>query len=462
VSNGIIVTHTPDGLQAFLTVLAQREKMYPADQELIDALKNAGVVFGIDNQAMLDMIAMKTVNQRVEIARGIPSEPGVAGRIEMLIDVASIGKPKVRSDDSADFHDICYVINVRQGDPIARRIPPIRGKEGTTVQRKTIVPPLPKDVMLPAGAGTVTAKNDPDLLVAETDGGIGVESGGIIVVRKEEKIMGDIDYQTGDVKFSGDLTVTGSLRAGFSIETKGNLFIGGSVEDSTIRSNGAIVIKRGAVGAGNGSIECLGAMRARHLENFRVTAGADVVIDEDMVNATVQSNGIIYAKSIRGGSVTSMLGVEAGEIGSSGEIKTIVDIGKKYERMQLRYKLLSKLATMTTETEKNRERVFQFVRDNLDDTGTLSIKNEEMLAVMKLKTMELNTTYTATQAEIEKLDTLHIEYKDTYIKAEVIHPNTIVRFGVGEQLIREPLRRVKLTPLEKGATVTLSQETVDS
>jgi transposase-like protein len=157
-----------------------------------------------------------------------------------------------------------------------------------------------------------------------------------------------------------------------------------------------------------------------------------------------------------------MLGVEAGEIGSSGEIKTIVDIGKKYERMQVRYKLLSKLAAMTTETEKNRELVFQFVRDNLDDTGTLSIKNEEMLAVMKLKTMELNTTYTATQAEIEKLDNLQIEYKDTYIKADVIYPNTIVRFGVGEQLIREPLRRIKLTPLEKGATVTLEQETVDS
>jgi uncharacterized protein (DUF342 family) len=462
VSNGILVTHTPDGLQAFLTVLAQREKSYPTDQDLFSAFKDSGVVFGINNQAILDMIGAKTVNQKVEIAHGIPSEPGIAGRIEMLIDVTSIGKPKVRSDDSADFHDICYVINVRQGDRIARRIPPIRGKEGTSVQGKPIVPPFPKDVRLPAGIGTVPAKNDPDLLVAETDGGISVEPGGVIVVRKEEKIMGDIDYQTGDVKFSGDLTVTGSLRAGFSIETKGNVFIGGSVEDSTIRSKGAIVIKRGAVGAGNGCIECRGAMRARHLENFRVTAGADVVIDEDMVNATVESNGIIYAKSIRGGSVTSMLGVEAGEIGSSGEIKTIVDIGKKYERMQARYKLLSKLAALATETEKNRELVFLFVRDNLDMAGTLSIANEEMLAVMKLKIKELHDTYTVTQTEIEKLDTQLFESEDTYIKAEVIYPNTIVKFGVGEQLIREPLRRVRLTPVEKGATVTLVQEIVDS
>ena len=461
-SNGILVTHTHDGLSAFCTVLAQREKSYPTHEELLNILKDAGVVFGINNQAILDMITLKTVNQNVEIARGVPSEPGIAGRIEMLIDVASIGKPKVRSDDSADFHDICYVINVRKGDQIARRIPPIRGKEGTSVHGKPIMPPLPKDVRLPAGMGTVAAQNDPDLLIAGTDGGIGVEHGGIIVVRKEEKIMGDIDYQTGDVTFSGDLTVTGSLRAGFSIETKGNLFIGGSVEDSTIRSKGAIVIKRGAVGAGNGCIECLGAMRARHLENFRVTAGADVVIDEDMVNATVQSNGIIYAKSIRGGCVTSLLGVEAGEIGSNGEVKTIVDIGKKYERIQLRYKLLSKLASLTTETEKNKELAFQFVRDNLDETGTLSIEKETMLAAMKAKTTELNNTYNATQAEIEKLDNMQFESEDAYVRAEIIYPNTIVKFGVGEQLIREPLRRVRLTPVEKGTTITLAQETVAS
>jgi uncharacterized protein (DUF342 family) len=461
VSNGILVTHTHDGLSAFCTVLAQREKNYPTDQELFTALKDAGVIFGVNKEAVQDMAAMKTVNQKVEIARGISAEPGIAGRIEMLIDVGSIGKPKMRSGDRADFHDICFVINVRKGDPVARRVPPVLGKEGTTVQGKPIAPPLPKDVRLPAGVGTEAAHNDPDLLVAATDGGIGMEPGGLIIVRKEEKIMGDIDYQTGDVKFSGDLTVTGTVRAGFSIETKGNLFIGGSVEDSSIRSKGTVVIKRGAVGAGNGSIECLGAMRVRHLENFRVTAGADVVVDEDMVNATVQSDGIIYAKSIRGGCVTSMLGVEAGEIGSSNEIKTIVDIGKKYERMQARYRLLSRLASLTTEIEKNRELVFQFVRDNLDDTGTLSVENETMLTAMKVKTAELNAAYSATQTEIEKLDNLQFECEDSYIKAEMIYPNTIVKFGVGEQLIREPLRRVRLMPVEKGATVALVQETVD-
>jgi uncharacterized protein (DUF342 family) len=461
VSNGITVTRTTDGLSAAITVLPQRENSYPSCQELLAALGDNAVVCGINNQALVDMVATKALNIKVEVARGVPAEPGIAGRLEMLVDIALIGKPKKLSDDRVDFHDICYVINVHKGDPIARRIPPVLGKEGQTVSGKPIVPPRPSDVKLPIGNGTKLSLSDPDLLVAGNDGGIGVEADGSLEVRKEEKIIGDIDYQTGDVTFAGDLTITGSLRAGFSVENKGTLIIGGSVEDSTIKCQGTIVIKRGAVGSGSGTIECKGAVRARHLENFRVIAGGDVVITENMVNAVVESAGFVYAKSIRGGCVASLLGVEAGEIGSISEVKTVVDIGKKYERIQLRYKLLSKLALLTTEIEKNRELVFQLVRDNLDENGALSMENEQMLDALKVKSVEIDGVQSSTQVEIESLDGLKYEGDDPYVKANVIYPNTIVKFGTGEQLIRERLEQVRLTPVEKGATIALVRENVD-
>jgi uncharacterized protein len=461
VPNGISITWSSDGLQAFAMVLSQREHSYPSCQELLDALSAAHILIGINNQALLDMVSAKTINNRVEVAKGIPAEPGIAGRIEMLVDVSSVGKPKLLSDNRADYHDISYVINVRKGDRLARRIQPILGKEGKTVQGMPIVPPLPMDVRLPAGWGTAVSTSDPDLLVAEIDGGITIISDGTIEVHKEETIVGDIDYKTGDVRFTGDLRVTGSIRAGFSVETKGNLFISGSVEDSTIKCKGTVVVNRGAVGAGSGCIDCAGAFKARHLENFKVTAGAEVKISEDVVNAMVDAAGVVYAKTIRGGSIASLLGVEAGEIGTSGEIKTVVDIGKKYERIQARYKLLSKLASLVTEMEKNRELVFQFVRDNMDTSGALSLEHEKMLSAMKIKTAEMLSTLEATQVEIEKLDALKSESTDPYIKAEVIYPNTVVKFGIGEQLIRERLKRVRLAPVEKGSTVTLTQEIIE-
>jgi uncharacterized protein (DUF342 family) len=458
VPNGIIVTRTPDGLAAFITVVPSRENSYPFSQELIDALDEAGVVFGINGQELTDMVTTRPINKKVQVAKGIPPEPGTAGRLEMIVDISTIGKPKKLSDDRVDFHEICYVINVRKGDPIARRIPPIPGKEGRTVTNRAVPPPPPDDVRLPIGPGTAISPCDSDLLVADCDGGIGRDESGILEVRKEEKIIGDIDYQTGNVTFAGDLTVTGSLRAGVSIDTKGTLVIGGSVEDASIKCQGTLFIKRGAVGSGNGSIICKGAVRVRHLENFQVTAGLNVVIAEDMVNAVVESAGIVYAKSIRGGCVSSVLGVEAGEIGSVAENKTVIDIGKKYERIQLRYKLLSRLAVLTTEIEKNKELVFQFVRDNLDGQGVLALDKEQMLAAMKSKSSELDQTLHATQSEIETLDKLTVIGDDPYIKAGVIYPNTIVKFGTGEQLICEKLERVRLTPMEKGSSVTLQQE----
>jgi uncharacterized protein (DUF342 family) len=460
VSNGITVMRSPDGIKGFVTVLSQREHSYPTCQELLDAIGAAGIVFGINNQAMIDMASTKTVNKRVEIAQGIPPEPGIAGRIEMLVDVHAMGKPRVLSNDSVDFHDISYVINVRKGDRLARRIQPVLGKEGKTVQGKPIIPPLPADVHLPMGSGTIVSASDPDLLLAKHDGGICIDRNGTIEVHKEEQIPGDVDYRTGDVKFTGDLSVSGSLRAGFSIESKGNLTIGGTVEDATIRCNGSIMIKRGAVGAGNGSATCDGTFAARHLENFRVIAGGDVVISEDVVNASIDASGVVYAKTVRGGCIRSERGVEAVEIGAQGEVKTIVDIGKKYERIQTRYKMLSKLASLTTELEKNRELIFHYVRDNMNESGTLSGENETMLSAMKLKIEDLVRTHSATHDEIERLDAQKSEIENPYIKALKIHPNTIVKFGVGEQIIRETLERVRLSPLENGAAVTLAQETI--
>ncbi|MBN2036976.1 MAG: DUF342 domain-containing protein [Chitinispirillaceae bacterium] len=459
-TNGITVTRTPDGLYAYVTVLPQREINYPSGEEVLQALKQCGVVYGINTRAINDMVTMRQIGQKQEVARGMPPEPGIAGRIEMNVDIASVGKPKKLPDGRVDYHDISYIINVRKGDVLARRIPPVPGKEGLTVLGKPIAPPLPSDARLPKGAGTRIMPSDPDVLIAEIDGGVGVEPDGSIEVRKEKRIPGDIDYQTGDVRFAGDLTIQGTVRAGFSVDTKGSLLVHGSVEDASIRCGGNLVVKRGAVGSGSGTLESKGAVRVRHLENLRVIAGTDVVILEDAVNAMVACEGIVYAKSIRGGVVAGACGVMADEIGSESEARTVIDIGRKYELQKQRYDMLSRIATLATEMEKNRELVFEFVRDHLDENGALSYDNEKILGAMKLKGLELEQAADSTQAEIERIDSIKLQSDDPYVQAGIIYPSTVVKFGMGEQLVRERLEHVRLKPAEKGTTVALIREKI--
>lgn len=456
--NGIIVLRSSDDLKAFLMVYSNRKTNYPGSEELLMELKKTGIVYGIDDNAITMMVRENIIGRKIEVAQGKPPEPGIPGRIEMLVDVSVIGKPKKLPDGRVDFHDICYVLNVRKGQPLARKIHAVPGVDGQSVGGWPIRPPLPKEAILRAGPGTAVNPADPDVLTAQTDGAVWVEHDGTIEVRKEKKIPGDIDYRTGNVNFAGDLTVTGSVRAGFSVESKGTMFIGGSVEDSRIKCHANLVITGGAVGKGTGSIECAGAMKVRHLENFNVTTGGLLTVTEDIVNSTIVSGKSVHAKSIRGGLVAGTTGVEAETIGSDGEVKTVIDIGKKYEQIRLGYALLSKLASLTTDIGTHRDKAFRFVKDSLDENGTLSYDDETMLGAMKQKMAELMRTRAAVEADIEKLDSQQVEDGDPYVLAARIFPNTVVKFGAGEQVLREPLQLVRLVPVARGATVTLTHE----
>jgi uncharacterized protein len=457
-SSGILVTRTSDGLAAFAMVTAQREASYPVLDEMLNELKNHGIVFGILTEVIQEMVTLKTINKQVKIAQGIAPLPGTDGRVEIAVDISSIGKPKVLADGRVDHHNIAYVLSVTKGEVLARHIPPVRGESGIMVTGKQILPLPPADKTLSHGAGTVISPLDQNLLVAEIDGGFWVGERGIIEVHNEKTITGDIDYQTGDINFPGDLTITGTVRSGFSVETKGSLVINGSVEDCKIKCKGNLVIKGGAFSSGSGRIECLGSVKVRHLENFNTTAEGEIVVSEDILHGTASAGKAVVAKAILGGTVASMAGIEADIVGSEAEIKTVLDIGKKYERLQERYRLLQKMSQLTTEVGNDKETVFQFVRNNLDENGTMSYDNEKMFETMKNRSRDLHKAFSEIQRELDELDILQVDGAVPYVKARVLYPNTLVKFGLGEQLIREKLERVRLLPVERGNTVSLSHE----
>lgn len=459
-NNGIIVSRTSDGLSAFVMVAANRETSYPVLDEILNELKNHGIVYGINSAAINEMITLKTVNKQVKVAQGIASLPGTDGRVEIVVDISSIGKPRALADGRVDHHNIAYVLSVTKGDVLARHIPPVDGETGIMVTGRQMLPLQPRDERLLPGVGTMISPQDPNLLIAGTDGGFWVDERGSIEVHNEKTITGDINYQTGDINFPGDLTITGTVRSGFSVETKGSLFINGSVEDCKIKSKGNIVIKGGAFGSGSGSMECEGSIKVRLLENFNTSAEGGIVVLEDILHGTVTAGKTVVAKTILGGTVASFTGIEAETIGSEAEIKTVLDIGKKYERLQARYHLLQKMSQLTTEVGNDKEAVFQFIRNNLDENGTMSYDDERTFETMKIKSMQLHATFSGIQTELDKLDILQVDGTAPYIKTRTLFPNTLVKFGMGEQLIREKLDRVRLLPIEKGNTVTLSRENV--
>lgn len=441
----ISVTHAPDGMKAFLYVSDILGGDYPTVDDLIDALKDNGVITGVDREALVLMEKRLVCNTFVEVARGIAPTAGTPGSIEVLIDVSQKGKPRVLPGGKVDHRDISYVVNVRKGTPLVKHLPPIPGKDGCNVFGKPVAAPPLKDLPLSRGKGAVVLLTDPNVLVADINGAVVVHPDGKVDVVDEKIISGNIDYSTGNVHFSGNLKVNGTVRAGFEIDAEGDCFIAGNVEDAKITSLGDIEILGGAVGQSKGMLKCAGSLKIRHIANFSVLAGGDIFILEDALHCAISSEGNIKAKSVVGGTVAAWKAIEAETIGTEAEAKTIVDLGGKYVLMQRKYALLKELADVTGHIGTVKEGIFKLVRDEMDPAGELSDGALERCGALKKKHRVNIKRCSDVQAEMETLDKKLGGNSIPFVKASTVYPNTLIKFGGVEKLINEKLVRARIT-----------------
>ena len=442
-AGSISVTHSEDGLKAFLLVPEGMIETYPSLDELRISLTEHGIVHGIDDAALERMAAGKTINLKVEVAHGMLPVDGTPGRIDILVDVASRGKPKALSGGRVDHRDLGYVINVRKNTQILRRFPPMPGTEGKTVTGKPIACRQFPFVALLPGPGTRILDEDPNVLVADKDGAVAVFPNGKAAVLDEKTISGDIDYATGNITFMGNLQIKGTVRGGFEVEAAGNIWIGGSVEDAKVIAGGDLEIVGGASGSGNGALKCGGALKARHFQNFSAHA-LTVEVFEDMVHCTVWAEGSITARSIVGGTISAGKLINVDSIGTSAEPRTVIDLGGMAALLNQKYGLLKDLAAVTAESGSIKESMFHCVKNEMDAEGMLPQGALIRLEELRKKSSECMEKNAQIQKDIEAIDEKMKKQSAPELLAKMVYPNTLIKAGSLEKNIKETITNVKI------------------
>ncbi|MBD3320917.1 MAG: DUF342 domain-containing protein [Chitinivibrionales bacterium] len=443
--NLISATYSPDGLKAFLFVSEELCDDYPLVEELKNCCTEKGIVFGIDEKVLKAMTVKRVCNKRIEVARGVPPESGKDARCELLFEFSSAGKPRELEDGRVDHKDLQNIVNVKKDAPLARRIPPVPGKSGTSVLGKEIPPPPSKDVVLKGGKGTVISQDDGNLLVAAIDGGVSVLRGGTIEVRNEKVIPSNVDYSTGNVKFAGNLIIRGTVRAGFSAEAQGDITVERNVEDAVVSCRGDMEIMGGAVGSNKGILKSGSMVKARHIEHFVVESGGDIVVAEDAIHSKLSAENTITAKSLVGGSIFAGVGIDVSTIGASSETKTTVRIGGAGELIKQKYTLLRHLAKLSERTGLAAELMYKVVNESMDENGTLPRAAIERLNTLKNKKKECKIKCNTLQEQICNLDSRIEAFPRPYIKSRKIFPGTVIQFGDYEKIIKKERTNVYVT-----------------
>ena len=146
-------------------------------------------------------------------------------------------------------------------------------------------------------------------------------------------VSGDIDFSTGNVRVEGDLTISGTVGAGFVVEASGNIAISGAIEGATVKAGGNVSVGGGIIGQEVGTIDAEGSVTARFVEGATVRAGGNVVIAAEARLSTILADGSITigggrgAGRITGGLTRGRVGVEAVEIGAENGTPTKVQAG---------------------------------------------------------------------------------------------------------------------------------------
>ena len=320
-----------DNMAAYLRVQpAKNGNRAVTYEEVIDFLHEHGIVFGILEDSIHDFCDNKKFYLELTCARGIDPIDQNDGKLEYLVRIDQTIAPKQKEDGTVDFRDLGLVQNVSKGDVLCRLIPPEGGEDGTDIYQHSVSFHVGRTPKFPSGKNTEITE-DGLALISSIDGCVEYKNANLNI-NDAFIVHGDVSSESGNIDFSGTVTVQGDVLEGFSVRAGQDLIIRGMVEGATLKAGGNITIANGMHGMGKGIIHAEGNVTGKFFENVTIISGSDVYADV-ILNSNVTASGTISLKGknalLAGGKCVAGKKITANVIGSNSNTRTDVCIESK-------------------------------------------------------------------------------------------------------------------------------------
>ncbi|MFC1614009.1 FapA family protein [Gemmatimonadota bacterium] len=412
--------------------------------DIRQALGEAGVVNGIQEEALTKIFSECLFEQEVLAAKGTPVEDGKDGCVEYFFNNQQSFEGKEDEDGRVNYKDVSFLINVTKGEKICRIFPPVEGKPGLTVTGKTIDPRPGKEIQVPQGENTEINPANPLFLFASLSGCVRVNQMELVEVQPFLDIKGDVDYSTGNIFFNGSLKVNGDITSGFKVKVTGDLEVNGCVEDAEVEVEGDVIIKNGFIGHGQGTIRAGGDITLKFVQGQNIICEGDLTVGGEILQGHIEVGGDIHVDGrkgvIIGGEIKTLGSVDSTQIGNSTYTRTevfagctskledrLAEIEKELAELSEKMKKFKEcLSNLLLQKKKNQDKFTpdqQTLFDRLKETG---------LSYQKLQ-KELEEEREQTKNQIEQHQDCHIKVNKT------VFPGVNIAIGHSHQLVKEQL-----------------------
>lgn len=222
-------------------VLRARKKpgTYPqkyTPKELKYALYNLKVRTGIIEE-VLDEVCEGTIGAEILVAKGTPQKDDQEDEIKILFDEEEKNRIEVDSKEKIDYRNINNLSNVKKGEVLAIKIPGIVGENGSDVFGTIIPKKTLRSKPFKATKGCILQENK----VIATKSGRPSHQNGVFVVNDLYSVN-DVDLNTGNINFVGDVEVNNNINDGMKVHAKGCLLVRKNITFATASANGPITV----------------------------------------------------------------------------------------------------------------------------------------------------------------------------------------------------------------------------
>ena len=201
-------------------------------QEIVDELKELGIQQGLLFPAIKKVTAVNKSYELI-VAKGTLPVEGTDGDLEVHIQYEEYDPD---SEEKVDFREMNAIMNVREGQVIATHIPPVPGTEGRNLLGKPIPVKPVRDIHLRLGKNVKQVGQD---IVEAVSGKPSLDWREKLVkidVHHEFHHPGEVDLESGNIRFEGDVRIGGNVMPSMFVRATGTIYIGGTVTKATVHA----------------------------------------------------------------------------------------------------------------------------------------------------------------------------------------------------------------------------------
>jgi len=325
-------------------------------QEVNRIIADAGVVKGINSDLLSTVIEKAETGEIISslvFAEGIPPVSPDSVKLKFNIEIANGKGVVIKENGTADYKNRNNITSVKNGECIAEILQSEKSsQDGWDITGKTIAAQKIPELNLVVGANIKEEKGEGVIkLIAEKSGEL-IYDQKSISINDCHSVKGNVDLKSGNIKYPGDVKISGMVQSGFYIMSGGDVLIGENVEASLISADGNIAIAQGIKGGSKAILRAKKDIVAGFAEYSTLMSVENIRIKNSCLQCNVKCNGNLILETEKGnlvgGKVRATRGVEAANIGSASNSSTKISFGQDYlvaDQIELEEREIEKLKT---------------------------------------------------------------------------------------------------------------------